>query len=74
MEADSDDSDLFLPSIAVKEESAGPGEVRIETLLGLDSRLSQVDRDFLLRFFQSQGLATVADLQELDASQNGGIG
>ncbi len=55
-EADLDDSDLDLL-----------GRNRIESLLGLDTRLSQVDRDFLLRFFESLGLATVADLQDVGA-------
>ena len=38
-------------------------------LLGLDTRLSQADRDFLLRFFESLGLAEVADLQDVGAFQ-----
>ena len=61
----SDDSDLDLPSFHRFE--GGVGENRIESLLGLDTRLSQVDRDFLLRFFESRGLAEVADLQDVGA-------
>ena len=53
----SDDSDLDLPSFHRFE--GGVGENRIESLLGLDTRLSQVDRDFLLCFFESLGLAAV---------------
>ena len=61
----SDDGDLDLPSFHRFE--GGVGENRIESLLGLDTRLSQVDRDFLLRFFESRGLAEVADLQDVGA-------
>ena len=59
----SDDSVLDLPSFNCFE--GGVGEKRIESLLGLDTRLSQVDRDFLLRFFEKLGLANVADLQDV---------
>ena len=55
-----------LPSIASKEEWA---KKRIESLLVLDTRLSQVDRDFLLRFFEKLGLAKVADLQDVGVLQ-----
>ena len=61
----SDDTDFDLPSFHCFE--GGVGEKRIESLLGLDTRLSQVDRDFLLRFFESRGLAEVADLQDVGA-------
>ena len=52
----SDDSDLDLPSFHRFEGGVGED---IKSLLGLDTRLSQVDRDFLLCFFESLGLAAV---------------
>ena len=36
-------------------------------MLGMDARHNQVDRDFFLRFFQSQGLATMVDLKDVGA-------
>ena len=45
-----DDGDFDLPSITPKQESTCSSE-SIESLLGIDARISQVDRDFFLRFF-----------------------
>ena len=53
-----DDGDFDLPSITPKRESTCSSE-SIESLLGIDARISQVDRDFFLRFFQSLGFATL---------------
>ena len=66
MAGDWDNGDFDLPFIAPKQESTCSNE-SIESLLGIDRRISQVDRDFLLRFFQSQGLDTVVDLKDVAA-------
>ena len=64
MVGDWDNADLDLPIMAPKQEPTCSNE-RIESLLGIDRRISQVDRDFLLRFFQSLGLDTVVDLKDV---------
>ena len=61
-----DDGDFNLPTITSKQESTCSSE-SIESLLCIDARISQMDRDFLLRFFQSLGLATVVDLKDVGA-------
>ena len=64
MVGDWDNAELDLPTMLPKQEPTCLNE-RIERLLGIDRRISQVDRGYLLRFFQSLGLDTVDDLKDV---------
>jgi len=64
MVGDWDNAEHELPTMVLKQEPTCLNE-SIESLLVLDRRSSQVDRGYLLRFFQSLGLDTVDDLKDV---------